>query len=460
MVCSNRPRNPTLGTQSYAVCKSATSPIVIPSAKTGKNINSCGSGELCQYTINYPLTNVVVLNTGNYISLKQTQPQPRQSGNAGDADATYKGVNYKVTDIRIYSPSLHQFLGLGTGNSDVSGSYGGNALAELIICHSQIIAGTTQSSASGQDLYVCIPITQSSSTTSTSTIPGMKSFITILQHINAVANSSQGVATVDLIGSGFSFNTLIPRKPFYIYNGSTLFPPDNPVESGQTNGVPPCDSSNNTIIVFQEGSFMMPPSIPNLSSAGSTTPCDIFTNVVKQNKIYEALPWGGKDTTVQVQYNKNPPMTNVADGDDIYIDCQPVNKFGETQVPLDPTPGDSYTDWTKGALSQIMDGGLISAFLGAIIMIFIFHSAKKVFRALGHTPMGDAGSTTHSADHIASRVTKNRRNMVASENKEHVGLNKKIARSGLGRATTSGFNKAKSATSSGYSKLKSKLSSE
>ena len=93
-------------------------------------------------------------------------------------------------------------------------------------------------------------------------------------------------------------------------------------------------------------------------------------------------------------------------------------------------------------------------------MIFIFHSAKKVFRALGHTPMGDAGSTTHSADHIASRVTKNRRNMVASENKEHVGLNKKIARSGLGRATTSGFNKAKSATSSGYSKLKSKLSSE
>ena len=49
---------------------------------------------------------------------------------------------------------------------------------------------------------------------------------------------------------------------------------------------------------------------------------------------------GGIDPTVQVQYNKYPPMTNVADGDDIYIDCQPVNKFGETQVPLDPTPGD------------------------------------------------------------------------------------------------------------------------
>ena len=459
MTCPNRPPIPSNSTQPYAVCKNATSPIVIPLAKTGKNIKSCGSGELCQYTINYPLTNVVVLNTGNYISLKQTQSQPRQSGNAGDADATYKGVNYKVTDIRIYSPSLHQFQGLGTGNPDVSGSYGGNALAELIICHSQIIAGATQSSASGQDLYVCIPITQSTPTTSTSTIPGMKSFITILQNINAVANSSQGVATVDLIGSGFSFNTLIPRKPFYIYNGSTLFPPDNPVVLGQTYGVPPCNSSNNIIIVFQEGSFVMPSSIPNLSSAGTTTPCEIFTNVVKSNKIYGALKWGGTDPTVQVQYNKYPPMTNVADGDDIYIDCQPVNKFGETQVPLDPTPGDSYTDWTNNIGSSISSGGFLSAFLGVIVMIFIFHSVKKIFRALGHTPMGDAGSTTHSADHIASRVTKNRRNMVASENKEHVGLNKKIARTDLARATKSGFNKARNATSSGYNKLKSKFSS-
>lgn len=165
-------------------CPNATSPINI-----SKNTDfTCDLK--CEYSFQYPNTNIQVSNRGEYLSLK-TDP-------SREPPVVYNGDKYDASEIRLYTPSLH--------------TYGGkHASAEMLIIH-------TNMSGSG-NLIVCVPIIYKH-------LSGIPSHLdTIIHQVSKTANSVDEQTTINL--STFSLNEVVPRKPYYSYIGTLPYSPCN-----------------------------------------------------------------------------------------------------------------------------------------------------------------------------------------------------------------------------------------
>ena len=212
----------------------------------------------CAYNFKYPETSLTANNQGSLIifSFDQTNTPP----------VVYNQQKYNVDTMMLVSPSIHIFNGATTS-------------AELIITHTPVLGGN--------QLAVCVPISQSSDSNAASNL--------VTELIQSVSTNApaQGETTIINVEGGFILNTIVPVKPFYSYTGD----------------------DNTDYIVFD---------ILDAIALNS----DTLTSLTQIIQPYPLPTPGGN-----LFYNKNGPnLSNVGDG--IYIKCKPTGSSTD-EVPVE-----------------------------------------------------------------------------------------------------------------------------
>ena len=287
-------------------CIDATSPIDIDMTKIA------GKCDLkCSYNFRYNNSSCVATNRSDYISLTyDTSSVPPVKYNSG---------NYSVSEIRIYTPSLHSFSGQKTD-------------AEFVIVHTPI--------SGGNPLLVCVPIKQNNSNSSCSSI-----LTTIINTMSSNAPVDGETTSVNI--DNFNLNSIIPKKPFFSYTGTQPYQP--------------C-SGNNDFIVY------------SLNNA-----CDISEDTLaKMSTFINTNPYDVK-TGPSLFYNSTGP--NTLNDDQIYIDCQPVGSSEDTDTLIydnSSSPSWNFKSFTNSIFFSILIVLLLLGFVYMIITIILKMISRPV----------------------------------------------------------------------------------
>jgi hypothetical protein len=249
----------------------------------------------CFYNFKYSESNLTAKNNGVMISLAYD--------NATTPPVIYNNEKYTVSTISIVSPSIHIFNGT-------------KAVGEIIIEHTPVTGGS--------ELHVAIPFTSSSESITASNL--------LTEVINDVAaNAPSNGESTNLNISGFTLQSIVPKKPFYSYTSD--------------------DHKVNWIV------FDILDAIP-LSSTTLTT----LSSIIQPFH----LPTDGSE----LFYNSTGPNASNIGSDGIYISCQPTGSSKESSaVMYDKNP--TYTNF--GALfSNPQSALLLEILLGIIGFIVVF----------------------------------------------------------------------------------------
>ena len=163
-------------------CSNATSPINIIRQKA----DICDLK--CNYQPNYKTTTITGSNKGEYLRYAFAP--------SNTPPVVFNSDQYNVSDMRLYSPSLHTYNGQ-------------QADGELIIKHTNV----TQN----EQLLVCIPILSGASSA------GVADSIISQVALKAPAKNAQ----TDIRQPSFSISNLIPKSGFYNYTGTLPYSPCN-----------------------------------------------------------------------------------------------------------------------------------------------------------------------------------------------------------------------------------------
>lgn len=234
--------------------------------------------------------------------------------NFSSSPVQYNAVDYNVKEIRIYNPSIHTFDGK-------------KAVGEIIIIHI--------SNKGTNPLLVCIPLTSSSSNSVGSTL-----LTTIIDNTSLHAPSNGESTTITM--NDFSLDAFVPKKQFYSY---TAIQPYQPCVG------------NVDIIVF----------------SAKLAQCYITSDsLTKLESINTPNTYTTKTGPLLFLNTKGPGKSGL--GDEIYIDCQPVDKSQQqTTITTSSTSSSSNTftiDWDtikSNPAFQIIVGSLLFVF---ILIIF------------------------------------------------------------------------------------------
>ena len=138
----------------------------------------------CDFSFNYSsVSNPTATNFGTYIQVTYND----------NPSVTYNNVQYKVSSINIYAPSLHYYNGVA-----VTG--------EICITHSPLYGGNS--------LMVYIPVSTNGVTVNASNI--LQNIVTAVSTMapSAGKNTNKGTGT-------FTLNDVVPRKLFYTYSSGS-----------------------------------------------------------------------------------------------------------------------------------------------------------------------------------------------------------------------------------------------
>ena len=149
----------------------------------------------CAYSFNYAKTNLTIKNNEVMLTLKP-------DGTTSGSDVTYNENKYSVSQINIYSPSLHLF-----NDRKVAG--------EIQIEHIP--------ENGGNNLYVCIPLIGSGDETDASRLIS-----------KLIIHSSQKTPSKN---ESANLKTIVPMKSFYNYTGGSNLPGEF-IVYGMNNGIP------------------------------------------------------------------------------------------------------------------------------------------------------------------------------------------------------------------------------
>jgi len=224
----------------------------------------------CSYNYQYNQSNSVATNNGVFISLSYDKGSSNQ--------VVYNTQNYYVSQINIYSPSLHSFNGTSVN-------------AELVIEHAPEIGGDL--------LYVCIPIIASTNTSDSSNI-----LTEIIQSVASNAPAANEKTNLNL--SKFNLNTIVPNKPFFSYAGTQGLV-GQIIIFGITNAIP----INQTVLTSL--SKIIKP-YPITVAGGSVFFNSKGPNTIKMKSdgIYiSCQPTGSSEEETMVSYSKNPVNYNM-----------------------------------------------------------------------------------------------------------------------------------------------------
>jgi carbonic anhydrase len=305
-------------------CSNATSPINIDIKRV------YGKCDLkCDYRFKYTNSASVATNRGDYISLTYDS--------SATSPVVYNSKNYDVKEIRIYTPSLHQYNG-----KSVEG--------ELIIVHN--------SNTGARPLLVCIPIKK--------TNVSSKSANLLTEVINSVANyaPTEGeTATINL--EKLNLNTFVPSKPFFSYTG--------------TDPYQPCGGKNDFIVFMPLNGGI-----------------DISDGTLRQlQSVIRAHQYTITTSDVPFFLNEKGPRNNDISGDDIYIDCQPVGASEETTEVVESTSSSSSS--SNMSFNDIMKRPGIQFILAVLFSIVVLYGVNMLIGILS-SMSGSGGNSNPFGD--------------------------------------------------------------
>jgi len=301
-------------------CSNATAPIDI---NTSNVVGKCDYK--CEYSFQYNDSSCIATNRDDYISIAYDS--------SSSPPVTYNSSAYDVKEIRIYSPSLHSYMGNKTDG-------------EAIIVH--------DSASGAPPLLVCVPIKVSNSGSVGSNY--LTSIVNTLAQ-NAPADGEQTTVSI----SRFNLNAFVPRKPFFSYTASEPYQP--------------CSTNKNEYVVF---------TLSDGSIGITKETLDKLHSVIKTN-VYDVK------TGTSLFYNEKGPVSSERDGQ-IYIDCQPVGQSEEEEIVVTDTGSSSFNVNT----ANIMNNTYFQMFLGSLIFVGIIYLIK-VCLELYRTKSGGSPETPASS---------------------------------------------------------------
>jgi len=298
-------------------CENSSAPIDI-------NNNPTGTCDLkCKYNFKYKESGSKLTNNKFYLSLSYDQSYP--------APVIFNSDSYQVSEIRIYSPSLHTYSG---SKSD----------AEMIIVHS----GTQGS------LLVCLPLLKGSKTDSKSSID-LENIITNATKFTRKLNDSTPLQ------KNINLNNFIPNgKPFYSYKATLPYAPCN----GEYNYVVFSKDDNAYVTISEE-------QLSNLNSIISAHSMNVKTNT----KFY---------------VNKLGANAGTGKADEIYIDCKPVSENGAVLGDSIPTNSSTQDFFKNINLSNILNNVFFQIFMAMILIYLIYYSFMYLLRSFGKNKIIEA----------------------------------------------------------------------
>jgi len=244
-----------------------------------------------------------------------------------------------VLEVQIYSKPIHSF---GGQPSD----------GEIIIIHK---------SKTNKMLMVCVPIIKSQlSTTSSNNLSELMDTLQI---------NKRGVAITDFA----SLNDFVGKTKFYTYNASNFLGLD-------------C-SQNVNYVVYRPNDYSVPMTQNTFA---------ILSSLIKDHVYKRVTAFDTKIVKPLLYINEQGP--NISNDDQIYIDCQPVNKSEET-VDIDnskSTPistdffANFFTDFSFNfnALKSNQFLQFILCFIFFIIIMYISYYSievvNKIFAPIFH----------------------------------------------------------------------------
>ena len=246
----------------------------------------------CAYNFKYPETNITARNNGIMIDFR--------FDTSSESAVVYNQKKYSVGEMVLLSPSIHIFNGATTN-------------AELIITHTPVLGGN--------QLLVCIPITQSSDSNAASNL-----VTELIQSVSNNAPAPNESTTINI--SGFTLNSIVPKRPFYSYAGT---------------------SDNTDYIVYD---------ILDAISLSSST----LTSLSQIIKPFPLPTTGGN-----LFYNKLGP-NQTAIGDGIYISCNPTGSSEEEEEVEYSKNSTEAFDFSNPIFKTI-----IQIFFSCLIFIVIFY---------------------------------------------------------------------------------------
>ena len=255
--------------------------------------------EKCLYSFNYPTSNYCTVTNidKQYLKLDYNYSSTK-------SPVSFNNVDYTVTTIHIYFPSLHNF------NDNP-------AAGEIIIYH-----GATN----GNKLNVCIPL----NVTSGSPCPLLNNILNEIISHQIVDNQPHDLS----LDQDYNINSFVKYAPYYYY----------------------LDDKTNYVVYGLNDGILITNDVLNSIKLIITKP-------------YQQLPY-----ISDLNYNEKGPYNDA--GDDIYIDCQPVDSEGN--LLIDKSNKDYYKNFViGGGESSSVSIIIISVFIAVIlffIVIFTFRS--------------------------------------------------------------------------------------
>jgi|LakMenE01Jun11ns_1017448.scaffolds.fasta_scaffold9889108_2 hypothetical protein len=265
----------------------------------------------CAYSFKYKESSLTVKNNGVNISLTYD--------NSNVPPVLYNEVKYNVSKIMLFSPSLHLF-----NENKID--------AEIIISHTP--------ESGGQNLLVCVPIVNSTNTTTGSTL--------LTQVIAGTASNAPAAnESTNLNLSGFTLDEIVPKKPFFSYSGTYGETTSDFIVFGKNFAIP-----LNQKILTALGSIIKPFNLP----------------MIGDNLFFNA---------------KGPNSDGPADGG-IYISCQPT---GSSEEEIDITNTKNTTDSSigTGGIDESTLKLIMKIVVGCILFIIVFAGLAFAFSKLTDT---------------------------------------------------------------------------
>lgn len=285
-----------------STCDTPSAPINI----SGNPISTCDLK--CKYNYNYKDSTSTVTINPSYLSLSYENSYPEP--------VTYNSNGYPVSEVRIYSPSIHTY-----SNNSVAG--------EMIILHN----------GSYGKLAVCIPLKAGGQEKTKSSLDLAKIIYTASKYARGNSNNSA------VLQKTINLNNFIPNKKFYTYKG--VFPFTS------------CNDEYNCIVFSpQDNAFIDIPVALLKSLKTIISPHSI--NVGSNINYYV----NNKGPT---QYESN---TN---NDEIYIDCKPISDDGSKVIGEEEVKGkiSSSNPFTERNFRKILNNPLLILILAAILFFII-----------------------------------------------------------------------------------------
>ena len=272
----------------------------------------------CAYNFKYPKSSCVATHRGDYISIAyDTMSTP---------PVTYNNVRYNVSEVRIYSPSIHTFNGQ-------------KAVGEIIVIHNSL-KGT-------HPLLVCVPLMNDNSDTKGSSL-----LTEIIHSVSSNAPVDGETTTITL--DDFTLDEFVPKKPYFSYNASQPYQP--------------CVGKVD-IIVFGPKESQNFISSDALNSLNSIISANTYTTKTGPLLFFNA---------------KGPGSTGLGE-DNIYIDCQPVDKSRETTNISNKKATCSSSSSSSSDIDSIMNSPAFQTIMGSLIFILIIFIFSVLIKAVGQT---------------------------------------------------------------------------